>query len=74
MTGLRSLTDMQRKASIDQAAALSGIGPAAIEKDWWVTLVLKALFQTQMTSYFMFKVGTSLSEGWKLIPRFSFSK
>ena len=40
MTGWLSLNEEQRKASIDQAAAISGIGTVAIEKDWWVTLVL----------------------------------
>ncbi|MEP7376204.1 MAG: nucleotidyl transferase AbiEii/AbiGii toxin family protein [Chitinophagaceae bacterium] len=71
MTGWLSLSNEQRKASIDQAAAISGIGTVAIEKDWWVTLVLKALFQTPMAEHFMFKGGTSLSKGWKLLPRFS---
>ncbi len=71
MTGWLSLNEEQRKASINQAAAISGIGTVAIEKDWWVTLVLNALFRTTMSAYFMFKGGTSLSKGWKLLPRFS---
>lgn len=71
MTGWLTLNDEQRKASIDQAAINSGIRADAIEKDWWVTLVLKVLFQTPMAANFMFKGGTSLSKGWKLIPRFS---
>lgn len=44
MMGWLNLTDAQRKTSIDQAALASGIGTKAIEKDWWVTLTLKALF------------------------------
>jgi len=71
MTGWLKLTDAQRKTSIDQAAALSGINPTAIEKDWWVTLTLKALFQTEFAEHLVFKGGTSLSKCWKLINRFS---
>lgn len=48
-----------------------GIGQAAIEKDWWVTVTLKALFQTDCASSLIFKGGTSLSKGWGLIERFS---
>lgn len=32
---------------------------AAIEKDWWVTAVLKALFQTSCKDALSFKGGTS---------------
>lgn len=43
----------------------------AVEKDWWVTLALKALFSLDCHDYLLFKGGTSLSKGWKLINRFS---
>ena len=42
-----------------------------IEKDWWVTVTLKALFQTDCRDYLSFKGGTSLSKCWHLIDRFS---
>lgn len=71
MTGWLKLTDDQRRETLNQVQLLTGINVKAIEKDWWVTLVLKALFQTPMAAHFMFKGGTSLSKGWKLIPRFS---
>ncbi|TWI77959.1 nucleotidyltransferase AbiEii toxin of type IV toxin-antitoxin system [Lacibacter cauensis] len=71
MTGWLKLTDDQRRETLDQVQRVTGINVKAIEKDWWVTLVLKALFQTAMAGHFMFKGGTSLSKGWKLIPRFS---
>ena len=48
-----------------------GIGQAAIEKDWWVSVTLKALFQTDCADNLIFKGGTSLSKGWNLIERFS---
>ncbi len=71
MTGWLKLNDEQRKATIDQAEQLSGISAKAIEKDWWVTLTLKALFQSAYAQYMIFKGGTSLSKCWKLIDRFS---
>lgn len=71
MTGWLKLTNEQRKATIDRAEQLSGISAKAIEKDWWVTLTLKALFQTAYSKYIVFKGGTSLSKCWKLIARFS---
>jgi hypothetical protein len=71
MTGWLQLNSEQRKATIDQASILSGKAPEAIEKDWWVTLSLRALFSTPLANYFLFKGGTSLSKGWKLLPRFS---
>jgi hypothetical protein len=71
MIGWLKLTDEQRRTSISQAAIISGITAKAIEKDWWVTLTLKALFESPHAKYFIFKGGTSLSKGWKLIERFS---
>ena len=44
---------------------------SAIEKDWWVTTVLKALFRTSCHEALSFKGGTSLSKGWGLIKRLS---
>lgn len=43
----------------------------SIEKDWWVTAVLKVLFEMKASKYMFFKGGTSLSKGWNLINRFS---
>lgn len=48
-----------------------GISQAAIEKDWWVTVTLKALFQTECRDSLIFKGGTSLSKGFNIIERFS---
>ena len=48
-----------------------GINQVAIEKDWWVTAVLKALFQTECRESLLFKGGTSLYKGFHLIERFS---
>lgn len=48
-----------------------GINQVAIEKDWWVTVTLKALFQTECRDSLIFKGGTSLSKGFDIIERFS---
>ena len=66
-----NLTDQERRITLAQAAAASGINAKSIEKDWWVTLTLKALFQTPYAEFLIFKGGTSLSKCWKLIERFS---
>lgn len=41
-----------------------------MEKDYWVTEVLRGLFAAHRGEL-LFKGGTSLSKGWKLIQRFS---
>ncbi|HET9057378.1 MAG TPA: nucleotidyl transferase AbiEii/AbiGii toxin family protein [Chitinophagaceae bacterium] len=71
MTGWLKLTDEQRRLTVEQAVIRSGINAKAIEKDWWVTLTLKALFQSAYAGFLVFKGGTSLSKCWKLIERFS---
>jgi predicted nucleotidyltransferase component of viral defense system len=65
-----ALSPDQRKTIITSIAARSGFPEKAVEKDWWVTMVLKALFQTPYTNNLLFKGGTSLSKAWKLIERF----
>lgn len=47
------------------------ISEGAVEKDWWVTAILKALFSLSPAKFMFFKGGTSLSKGWNLIDRFS---
>lgn len=42
-----------------------------IEKDWWVTAVLRAVFSLPYANHLSFKGGTSLSKCWHLIDRFS---
>lgn len=42
-----------------------------IEKDWWVTTALKAIFTCDLHKHFAFKGGTSLSKSWNLLNRFS---
>ena len=42
-----------------------------IEKDWWVTQVLRAVFSLPYAEHLSFKGGTSLSKCWHIIDRFS---
>ena len=61
----------ERKAMIQSVVEARQIDEAAVEKDWWVTAVLYALFHTSVSEYLLFKGGTSLSKGWNIINRFS---
>ena len=47
------------------------IAPDFIEKDYWISLVLKRLSESKYVHSVVFKGGTSLSKGHKLINRFS---
>ena len=64
-------TKDERIAMIQAVSGEKNIEDNAVEKDWWVTIVLKALFNTRCGTYLLFKGGTSLSKGWDLISRFS---
>lgn len=61
----------ERKEIINQTSAQIGIIPTAVEKDFWVMIALKAIFDTKYSDYIVFKGGTSLSKGWNIIDRFS---
>lgn len=55
--------------AINMAAEKYGIIPSAIEKDYYVTLILKEL--SESLGFVVFKGGTSLSKCHKVIKRFS---
>ena len=61
----------ERQGALDTVAKKLEIDTPSVEKDWWVTAVLRALFKTSFAPYLLFKGGTSLSKGWRLINRFS---
>lgn len=56
---------------LDQVRGNTGLDQQTIEKDWWVTQVLRALFSLPYAEHLSFKGGTSLSKCWKMIERFS---
>ena len=47
------------------------IHSVSVEKDEWVTAVIRALFSLPYAEHLLFKGGTSLSKCWHLIERFS---
>ncbi len=65
------LSEADRKSILEQVSVRTGYIVQAVEKDWWVTTVLEALFSLPFSSQLSFKGGTSLSKCWKLINRFS---
>jgi hypothetical protein len=74
MNALKNWIDIpeNKKTEIfNQAGIKKGLSATAIEKDWWVTLILKTVFSLSFSEHLLFKGGTSLSKGWNLIERFS---
>jgi len=64
--------DLKRQKLIfDQVSSKTGLPAFAVEKDWWVTQSLKAIFDLDIGRHMIFKGGTSLSKSWNLIERFS---
>lgn len=66
-----SLTDEEKAGLFTEAAAQKGLPAYAVEKDWWVTVTLLAIFTSQYSDHLIFKGGTSLSKAYNLIERFS---
>ena len=65
------MNEKDRALVISQVAQRMGLPPNVVEKDWWVTAVLRAVIGTSCSEYISFKGGTSLSKAWGLIERFS---
>ncbi|GHU57381.1 hypothetical protein FACS189411_10900 [Bacteroidia bacterium] len=58
-------------ALITFAAKHFNIIPAFVEKDYWITLALNRLAHSNNAENAVFKGGTSLSKGYRIINRFS---
>ncbi|MFR9576806.1 MAG: nucleotidyl transferase AbiEii/AbiGii toxin family protein, partial [Rikenellaceae bacterium] len=66
------LTAAKRKELLTEVTTKYNNLPAqSIEKDWWVTMVLRALFSSKYAPHISFKGGTSLSKCFGIIDRFS---
>lgn len=61
----------ERKRILDSLQTQRGLKSAIIEKDWWVTAVLRSLFRLPYREHISFKGGTSLSKCWSVIERMS---
>ena len=65
------LPDNEKIELINQMHEETKLPQVIIEKDMWVTAVLRALFVLPYAENLSFKGGTSLSKCWNLIERFS---
>lgn len=65
------LSIKDKRDIIDRVQAENGLNRQLIEKDWWVTAVLRALFALPYSEHISFKGGTNLSKCWHLISRMS---
>lgn len=56
---------------IDYVGSKTGYRSQIVEKDWWVTAVLRVIFGLPYAKELSFKGGTNLSKCWNLIHRMS---
>lgn len=66
-----TLGDEEKKMLFARTSEQTKLAVQVIEKDWWVTIVLRLLSQSSCAGHLSFKGGTSLSKAWGLIDRFS---
>ncbi|RLD56236.1 MAG: nucleotidyl transferase AbiEii/AbiGii toxin family protein, partial [Bacteroidetes bacterium] len=59
------------KDAVSATSQRNGIQEIFIEKDYWVTLILKTIFENEIGKQTIFKGGTALSKCNSLIKRFS---
>lgn len=59
------------KDAIIATSQLKNIPEIYVEKDYWITLALYSIFQSEISKDIIFKGGTALSKCNKLIDRFS---
>ena len=71
MNKFLDLSDSQRKNVYESFEHKAGLTAQVIEKDFWVTAILQAVFTQSIVKHIVFKCGRSISKDWKLICRFS---
>lgn len=71
MNNYTQLTDAQKQVVLTQCKNMMGLPEQAIEKDYWVTVMLQLIFDSALSEHIIFKGGTSLSKNGNLIERFS---
>ena len=72
MYNIAKLSVTDRKTLFQNTAEKKGLHPAIVEKDFWVCLTLKYLFEnSDWKDKLIFKGGTSLSKAYHIIERFS---
>jgi len=65
------ISDDEKRKIYQDVSNKIGVPPQAVEKDVWVTLMLRMVFKSKLAPHFIFKGGTSLSKAFNLIKRFS---
>jgi len=71
MSNFFKLSKTEQIRHINEAVFSLNLPPEAIEKDIWVTAILRSLFALPYSEHISFKGGTSLSKCWNVIERFS---
>ena len=71
MNNYIQLTDTQKQIVLTQCKNNLGLPEQAVEKDYWVTVMLQLIFDSELSNHIIFKGGTSLSKNGNLIERFS---
>ncbi len=71
MNNWLKLTKEEQIELFTQISVKTNLPPQAVEKDAWVTLMLRMIFTSDLANYLIFKGGTSLSKAFNLIHRFS---
>jgi len=71
MNKFTDLLKIEQVRFIDGLTLEYNLSSVAVEKDWWITAVLRALFALPYSENLSFKGGTSLSKCFNLIERFS---
>jgi predicted nucleotidyltransferase component of viral defense system len=71
MSNFLKLSKKEQIRHINKAVFSLNLPLEAIEKDIWVTAVLRSLFALPYAEHISFKGGTSLSKCWNVIERFS---
>jgi len=68
---LSNLSVIEKIETFNKVQEYLNLNTKSIEKDWWVTAVIRALFSLPYAEHLLFKGGTSLSKCWHIIERFS---
>ena len=61
-----TFSDEQKSMFVAQTSERVGLPPQAVEKDWWVTMTLKALFESSCRDFITFKGEPSFNKNGTL--------
>jgi len=65
-----SRKESERIELLEVVAQETNLPDYMVEKDWWVTTMLEAIFSSKLKEHFAFKGGTSLSKSWNILKLF----